>query len=104
MNHMANISKDRMQLFKNTPEIRLGTETGKMLYDWCVQGTEVSDIKEAEQRIAESRSLKELTHVYNLYPELRKDLLNQFKQRKAELQQKNQFTTSKLSDNGTDDN
>jgi len=87
------------------PEFLPGEDTGRTIQTWCELGSTVSDIKEAEQRIAGCRSIKELVHVYNLYPELRKDLLNQFKQRKAELQQQqNQFATTKLRDNGTDDN
>jgi hypothetical protein len=103
--HFATSSKDRTGLFADKPEFVPREETGKAIKTWCEQGSVVSDLKEAEQRIAECKSIKELVNVYDLYPELRKDLLNRFKQRKAELQsQQNQITTTKLSDNGTDDN
>jgi hypothetical protein len=103
--HFATSSKDRTGLFADKPEFMPTEEIGKAIKTWCGQGIASSQLKEAEQRIAECRSIKELVNVYDLYPELRKDLLNQFKQRKAELQQKqNQYSTTKLSDNGTDDN
>ena len=100
--HFATSSKDRTGLFADKPEFMPSDETGRKISEWCNQGSITSPIKEAEQRIAESKSLKELVQVYELYPVLRKDLLNQFKQRKTELQeQQPMFSTSKLRDNGT---
>jgi hypothetical protein len=102
--HNATTSKDRTGHFMDKPQFRISSDTGREIKTWCNQGSVVSDIKEAEQRISECKSIKELVNTYDLYPELRKDLINQFKQRKAELQQQqNQYTTTKLSDNGTDD-
>ncbi len=103
--HFATSSKDRTGLFADKPEFKPEEDTGRIIKTWCSQGTTTSDLKEAEQRIADCKSIKELVNTYDLFPELRKDLLNQFKQRKAELQaQQNQYSTTKLSDNGTDDN
>ena len=101
--HFATSSKDRTGLFADKSEFMPGENTGRTIKTWCDQGTTAPELNEAEQRISECKSIKELVNVYDLYPELRKDLLNQFKQRKAELQaQQNQYSTTKLSDNGTD--
>jgi hypothetical protein len=103
--HYATSSKDRTGLFADKPEFIPLEETGEVIKQWCNQGSITSPIKEAEQRIAESKSLKELVQVYDLHPELRQDLINQFKQRKAQLQEHQPvFSTSKLSDNGSDNN
>jgi hypothetical protein len=103
--HFATSSKGRTGLFADKPEFMPSEETGKKIIEWCNQGSHVSDLLVAQERIKECRTIKELMNVYNLYPEHRNELIDQLKQRKAELQpQQTQYSTTKLPDNGTNNN
>ena len=63
----------------------------------------VSDYHEAEKRILESKSIDELVRVYDLFPQHRKELFDQFKKRKSHLQSTQKQYSTKLKDNGTND-
>lgn len=44
--HMANVSKDRTELFENKPPFIITEQTGKLIRNWCEKGVEPADDRE----------------------------------------------------------
>lgn len=44
--HMANVSKDRTELFENQPPFIITEQTGKLIRNWCEKGVEPADDRE----------------------------------------------------------
>lgn len=89
INHQAKSSKDRTGLFDKTPEFIITEKTGQKILEWCNQTTNVDEVK---ARIESCTNTKELTDVFNAYPEFRTSLLPEFQARKAQLTSTNSIT------------
>lgn len=85
--HMCVASKDRTQLFTNTPEFIITEDTGKIVLDWCNNG--VSAIDDALEAIRKCLDIPTLTATYNTYlGELKdnKDFVEAIKARKIVIE------------------
>lgn len=63
--HMCTASKDRTQLFTNTPEFVITETVGKVILDWCNKG--VSSLDEALTSIRTCVDIPTLTAIYTTY-------------------------------------
>lgn len=79
INNMASASKDRTGLFYGKPELKITSQTGKRILDWCNTGTTQQEVI---GRIRETKSLEELVGIYNSHPEYQQTLKEQFINRK----------------------
>ena len=84
MKHQAVVSKDRTALFVNKPEFIITSTTGQIILDWCNDGINIDMIK---QKIHNSKTIEELTLVYQQYPEWYQQLTSDFIQKKKRLQE-----------------
>ncbi|MGL4781303.1 MAG: AAA family ATPase [Bacteroidales bacterium] len=66
--HLAKAGKDRTSLFKDTPEFVITEATGKQLVEWASNGKQPID--EALEAVRSSKTLEELTSVYNTYKDI----------------------------------
>jgi hypothetical protein len=89
--HNAIASKDRTLLFMGKPEFVPSVTTGKMIADWCEQGTEVLSPKQKTEwylKLHNCTTRKELVQLYNKNKaEVDKSLQlqNLFSERKSEI-------------------
>lgn len=80
--HHAVASKDRTNLFMGKPEFTIATGTGKIILNWCNNGTRLDQIRE---QIAGATTTEDLLALYHRYPEWQQQLNTDFTQRKASL-------------------
>lgn len=81
--HKAIISKDRTGLFPTRNEFVITKEVGEKLAQWCVSIPLKLD--EVIQKIAEAKSISELTAIYQSNPKHQETLLPAFKEKKEKL-------------------
>lgn len=81
-NHLAIATKDRTNLFVNTPEFMIDVATGEMLKEWASKGRQ--EIDDALESIRNSVNEAELTNIYNSYINLKtnEDFLGALKLKK----------------------
>lgn len=82
LKHQATASKDRTGLFMDKPSFVIGNDTGLIIKNWCSDGIALDDVRE---KIMKSDSLTELRDLYNRYPSLNRQLMDDFTRRKEEL-------------------
>lgn len=80
----ATTSKDRTGLFYGKPEQILSVETGRLIKEWCENGSVVT-VDEISERIGSCLSMEELLTLYKMFPQYQTVLNTEFKQRKREL-------------------
>ena len=81
--HHATASKDRTGLFSNQPQFIIGEATGEKIRRWCQSGT---SLKQVMARLKTTTTAEELHKLYQLHPEYREVLKQQFTERKHQLQ------------------
>ena len=83
MKHQATVSKDRTNLFVNRPEFTITPFIGKEILDWCNDGETVESVKE---KVLNAESVEILNILYNQYPEWSQLLMQDFINRRKELE------------------
>ncbi len=84
----AKASKDRTRLFFGKPEFIPTSETGKQILNWYNEGIEyiiADDISELLGKINASKTIPELTDIYNSHPKYQQSHLSEFTKRRQEL-------------------
>jgi hypothetical protein len=112
LNHFATASKDRTNLFMGKPAFIPDETTGKMILDWCNQGTKPLSIDEQIEankdeilkRVEACKTVNELLSLYKLYPKYQQSLLDQFTNKKKLLEGNNIINMQNFSRNGTPNN
>ena len=103
MKNHATASKDRTGLFFGKPEHRLSVDTGKILYDWCNSGAEIT-IDAVSQRINHCKSLGELLELYKQHPQFNDVLKPEFETQKRKIlicqDASTTLSTQKIAENG----
>lgn len=84
MKNNALASKDRTNLFSGKPEIKLSSETGRQILDWCLSGRDVN-VDDVSDRIGECKSINELLTLYKTFPQFQEVLRQDYEKRKREL-------------------
>jgi hypothetical protein len=84
MKNSATASKDRTNLFFNKPETQISSETGRMIQQWCNEGTDISP-NNISQRINECKSIVELLTLFKAYPQFKEVLKPEFELRKRQI-------------------
>ena len=82
--HLAKASKDRTNLFSNSPEFVITSKTGEKLLKWC--NAEPVTVRDIVDRINNSMSVSELTKLYNDNPSFQQVLQPQFRSKKEQLE------------------
>jgi len=82
IHHFATCSKDRTELFSNTPPFIISQETGNKIADWCASGISIDTVK---LYIDNATDLQQLTEVYKSYPSYYPLLETEFLTKKALL-------------------
>lgn len=82
--HLAKASKDRTNLFSNSPEFVITSKTGEKLLKWC--NAEPVTVRDIVDRINNSLSVSELTKLYNDNPSFQQGLQSQFRSKKEQLE------------------
>lgn len=67
--HIAQVSKDRTQLFKVNTPIKIDKNTGKMINEWCHKGNTVDDSLSLIEQISSCNDLENLYKIYNQTPD-----------------------------------
>ncbi len=83
-NHSAQVSKDRTGLFEGKYDIVLNEEVGKLIKDWCNEGSRPS-VDFVQNRIGDCTSIQELLEIYKSFPEFRAVLKPEFEKRKRQI-------------------
>ncbi|WP_372482894.1 AAA family ATPase [Elizabethkingia anophelis] len=91
--HFAVSSKDRTGLFMDKPEFKISAETGKMILNWCNNGSEdkpvvttiVKSMENVKMEISYTNSIQELMKLYQDNPQFQGSLKNEFEARKSFL-------------------
>ena len=96
--HNAIASKDRTGIFVGKPEFRVTFETGRIISEWCNEGTTIDQIK---SQIENCKNLEELKKLYIAFPELQKNLKIFFVTKKAELEKQELLNEHNFNQNGT---
>ena len=104
MKNLASASKDRTGLFFGKPQQVISIATGQQITAWCESGASIS-ADFVSQRIGDTASIQELLALYQLYPQFKTVLQNEYeeKKRKIMLQQPVQpeLSNHQTSSNGT---
>lgn len=82
--HLACVSKDRTNLFANSPEFIITSKTGEKLLKWC--NAEPVTVKDIVASINNALSVSELTQLYNENPAFQQALQPQFRSKKEQLE------------------
>lgn len=90
--NFASASKDRTGLFKDKPEFKITSSTGKEILDWCNSGT---DLKEARQKIKNADTIDQLKVLYAQYANWKELLEYDFKLQKDEILSKEELLNPK---------
>ncbi|PSR54065.1 AAA family ATPase [Adhaeribacter arboris] len=102
--NQATASKDRTSLFQGKPAQLLTSETGKLIRQWCEQGSPVEPPLTVREQIARCTTLKELQQLYHRYPEQQGYLKPEYQRQKLALIKstltQNHLITSNLNQNG----
>ena len=96
--HNAIASKDRTGIFVGKPEFRVTFDTGRIISEWCNEGTTIDQIK---SQIENCKNLEELKKLYIAFPELQKNLKIFFITKKAELEKQELLNEHNFNQNGT---
>ena len=100
----ATASKDRTGLFAGKPEQKLSIQTGKLIQQWCNEGSDVS-ADFIQNLIKECTTVQQLRELYNRHPEYKESLLPFFEQQKKhillKLEATNHLLNLKIHQNGT---
>ena len=90
--HYAFTSKDRTGLFSGKPKFQITADTGKAILQWCNEG---EDLKETiKVLIKQCVTVDDLNILYHKYPAWKKELYDDFSNRKLQIQGMNQFITN----------
>jgi hypothetical protein len=82
--HMAKASKDRTGLFVNLPEFVITPETGRMILNWCLSGSEITaDV--ILGRIGDCTTIQELLSLYKMFPQFQEVLKEEYQNKKRQL-------------------
>ena len=84
MKNNASSSKDRTGLFSGKPEMKLTSETGKQILEWCLAGTDCQE-RTICKKIDDCQTTEDLKNVYDAHPSFQKILLREFQRRKEEI-------------------
>lgn len=84
MKNNASSSKDRTGLFSGKPEMKLTSEMGKQILEWCLAGTDCQE-RDICKKIHECQTTEDLKNVYDAHPQFQKVLLSEFQRRKEEI-------------------
>lgn len=95
--HLVSVSKDRTNLFSNSPEFVITSKTGEKLLKWC--NAEPVAVKDIVERINNALSVSELTKLYNDNPSFQQGLQAQFRSKKEQLEKLS--NPQNFSQNGT---
>jgi hypothetical protein len=106
-NHMVKASKDRTGLFVNLPEFVITPETGRMIFNWCQSGSEITaDV--ILGRIGDCSTIKELLSLYRMFPQFQESLKEEYQNKKRQLiinepDERKELSTSitKIQNNGS---
>jgi hypothetical protein len=82
IHHFATCSKDRTELFSNTPPFIITPDTGSKIAEWCASGISIDTVK---LYIDNATDLQQLTEVYKSYPSYYPLLETEFLTKKALL-------------------
>lgn len=82
IHHFATCSKDRTELFSNTPPFIISQETGNKIAEWCASGISINTVK---LYIDNANDLQQLTEVYKSFPSYYPLLETEFLTKKALL-------------------
>ena len=83
MKHQALVSKDRTNLFVNRPEFTITPHIGKEILDWCNDGINIDKVRDM---ICNAQSVEDLNKLYNEYPEYSQILMQEFINRRKEIE------------------
>ena len=83
MKHQALVSKDRTNLFVNRPEFTITPHIGKEILDWCNDGINTDKVRDM---VSNAQSVEELNKLYNEYPEYSQVLMQEFINRRKEIE------------------
>ncbi len=92
--HNATASKDRTLLFMGKPEFVPNENTGKLIFEWCEQGTDAITIKDRNEwylKIQNCSTQKELVQLYNKHKadvDNSLQIQNMFSERKSQINDK----------------
>jgi len=105
LKHQATATKDRTQLFMDKPSFIITPDTGKMIKQWCLSGSEtvllpVLSMEELREMIYHSVTVEGLSSLYRTYPQTSKLLIPEFNKRKQEILNSNLLTAT-TGGNGT---
>ena len=81
--HQAIASKDRTGLFADKPQKTLGVLDGMLLKNWCE--TELT-CEEMNQHINACKTIQQLNELYKNYPAFQEKMLNDFKNRRDQIE------------------
>jgi hypothetical protein len=81
--HQAIASKDRTGLFADKPQKTLGVLDGMLLKNWCE--TEIT-CEELNQLINACKTIQQLNELYKNYPAFQEKMLNDFKNRRDQIE------------------
>lgn len=99
--HLARASKDRTGLFSGKPEFVITSDTGKLINNWCNQGSENLALNgDIVDRINDCKSVAELVNLYKLSPEHQQSHLENFKVKRQELESTTFHNKLNLNSNG----
>jgi len=90
MKNTATASKDRTGLFFGKPEQKLGTDTGRLIHQWCNAGNDISPT-DISAIIFKCNTIDDLLELYNQHPEYKEVLKPEFEKRKREILAQNQI-------------
>ena len=82
--HKAFCTKDRTTLFADKAPFVINQDTGKLLLQWCNSGDPVR-VDEVSQRISDCKTIGELLHLYNHFPQYQQVLQCEFETKKRNI-------------------
>jgi hypothetical protein len=87
MKHNAVATKDRTSLFMDRPEFKITPEVGDAILSWCNEGLSDDEQKlQLVERINACKSVNEVLDLYNLNPSFQQSLLQNFSQKRTQLE------------------
>ena len=102
--HKAFATKDRTTLFADKEPFIISIETGKKILEWCNSGEAVK-VDEVSLRINDCKTVGELFHLYNLFPQYQAVLQSEFETKKRSIiikqDEKPAFVNQSIHLNGT---
>jgi hypothetical protein len=87
--HLAMVSKDRTGIFKNTHELKINSDTGMLIKEWCESAAPVHDEITVEvpftNQIEACNSMPELLDLYALHEDKQQEYKDAFIKRKLQI-------------------